>query len=50
MKSNELKEYLFSKGYKIFHIKASNILEAKTKAEKSMVKDASLLTSVKLYL
>lgn len=34
MKSYELKEYLFSRGDKIFHIKARNILEAKTKAKK----------------
>lgn len=34
MRSNELKEYLFSKGYKIFQIKAKTILEAKKKAIK----------------
>ena len=38
MKRNELKEYIFSKGYKIFRIKARNILEAKIKAEEKFGK------------
>lgn len=48
MKSNELKEYLFSKGYKIFHIKARNILEAKRKAEEKHGKECKFINISKI--
>lgn len=48
MKSNELKEYLFSKGYKIFHIKDRNILEAKMKAEEKHGKGCKFINISKI--
>ena len=48
MKSNKLKEYLFSKGYKIFHIKARNILEAKSKAKEKSGKGCKFITISKV--
>ena len=42
MKSDELKEYIFSKGYKIFQIKARIYLKLKRKRWKSTGKDVSL--------
>jgi hypothetical protein len=48
MKSNELKEYLFSKGYKIFRVKGMNILEAKTKAEEKHGKGCKFMNISKI--
>lgn len=48
MKSNELKEYLFSKGCNIFHIKARSILEAKTKAGKKHGKGCKFINISKI--
>lgn len=48
MKRNELKEYIFSKGYKIFRIKARNILEAKSKAEEKSGKGCKFINISKI--
>ena len=48
MRSDELKEYLFSKGFKIFHIKARNILEAKKKAIKKHEKGCKFIKISKI--
>lgn len=48
MKRNELKEYIFSKGYNIFRIKARNILEAKSKAEEKSGKGCKFINISKI--
>ena len=48
MRSDELKEYLFSKGFKIFHIKARNILEAKKKATEKHGKGCKFINISKI--
>lgn len=48
MKSYELKEYIFSKGYKMFRIKSRNILEAKTEAEEKNGKGCKFITISKI--
>lgn len=47
MKGYELKEYIFSKEYKTFRVKARNILEAKTKAEEMHGKGCKFIKIVK---
>lgn len=48
MKSYELKEYIFSKGYNTFRIKARNILEAKSKAKEKSGKGCKFITISKV--